>query len=331
MAPQSSVSPTRRAGLLRRHRAELAAILAPADWSDWPTIEQWAESARLVVREHYPARIADFDRATRQPLWETGELIADPEEAWAAVGGERERADAATIARLGAEAKASIHAFVDGLLGLDEERRDDEEEPMTERDRQQALRDLRKRLDAMAPPEDSSDWSSVTRWAESARPPVPVGYIDAFERAVAEPVWYFASRTMPGWRPGFAFGNVALDNARRQAESEEENRRIGAQAVAELRALLDELPQVADDPAAPFASRLTSPRIRLREALAEFFDDARKAKMFADDAGLNLSHIDFTGSADVVWHDVVAEAERQDRVAELLRVVRAKYPKFLHE
>lgn len=67
---------------------------------------------------------------------------------------------------------------------------------------------------------------------------------------------------------------------------------------------------------------------RLRDALMAVCDEVPKIRMYATDAGLTSEHIDFTGSADIVWHSVITEAERQQKIADLVSVVRGRYPKL---
>lgn len=59
----------------------------------------------------------------------------------------------------------------------------------------------------------------------------------------------------------------------------------------------------------------------LRNVLARLFSDESSIRRIVDDAGLDQQRIDFGSSAINVWHFVLTEAEKVDRVEALLQVV----------
>lgn len=67
-------------------------------------------------------------------------------------------------------------------------------------------------------------------------------------------------------------------------------------------------------------------RTRLRRALADLFPDLNSVRLVAHDAGLRLTSIDFSGSAETVWFGVVEEAARQQKIRDLISVARTMYP-----
>lgn len=64
---------------------------------------------------------------------------------------------------------------------------------------------------------------------------------------------------------------------------------------------------------------------KLRNVLARLFPDETSIRRIVDDAGLERQKIDFGSSAINVWHSVLMEAEKVDRVDALLRVVESEY------
>jgi TIR domain/Effector-associated domain 1 len=67
-------------------------------------------------------------------------------------------------------------------------------------------------------------------------------------------------------------------------------------------------------------------RTRLRRALAELFPDLNSVRLVAHDAGLRLTSIDFSGSAETVWFGVVEEATKQQKIRDLISVAKTMYP-----
>lgn len=70
----------------------------------------------------------------------------------------------------------------------------------------------------------------------------------------------------------------------------------------------------------------------LRGILAELYPNASDASRLADDAELNKSLIDFTGSAENVWQGVLSQAVNEEKINQLLSFVVEEYPsnsKFL--
>lgn len=69
-------------------------------------------------------------------------------------------------------------------------------------------------------------------------------------------------------------------------------------------------------------------RIALRNTLIRLYNDRADAKRAAEDAGLNVFQISFEGSATNVWHNILAEAEKQGKAAvqALIEVASGQYP-----
>jgi len=63
----------------------------------------------------------------------------------------------------------------------------------------------------------------------------------------------------------------------------------------------------------------------LRDLLASLYPAADDARVAADDAGLDTSQIAFSNRAQTNWHNILAEAIRQERLDTLLQVVCADY------
>ncbi len=64
----------------------------------------------------------------------------------------------------------------------------------------------------------------------------------------------------------------------------------------------------------------------LRAVLASLYSDARDAIRLAHDAGIARGRIDFTGSMQAVWFDVLEEAAKSGRLGELVAAARVEYP-----
>ncbi|MEZ4736974.1 MAG: effector-associated domain EAD1-containing protein [Caldilineaceae bacterium] len=67
-------------------------------------------------------------------------------------------------------------------------------------------------------------------------------------------------------------------------------------------------------------------RIKLRKLLAELYDDSRKIRKVLTDAGLYTGRLDLSGGAETIWHDVLIEAEKVDKVVQLVETVCAEFP-----
>lgn len=64
---------------------------------------------------------------------------------------------------------------------------------------------------------------------------------------------------------------------------------------------------------------------KLRNVLARLFPDESSIRCVVEDAGLDQQKIDFGSSAINVWHFVLTEAEKVDRIEALLQVVESEY------
>lgn len=67
-------------------------------------------------------------------------------------------------------------------------------------------------------------------------------------------------------------------------------------------------------------------RIKLRRLLTELYEDARKIRKVIADADLPAARIDLSGSTENIWHDVLNEAEKVDKVEQLIDTVGAEFP-----
>ena len=67
-------------------------------------------------------------------------------------------------------------------------------------------------------------------------------------------------------------------------------------------------------------------RIKLRRLLTELYEDARKIRKVIADADLPAARIDLSGSAENIWHDVLNEAEKVDKVEQLIDTVGSEFP-----
>lgn len=66
-------------------------------------------------------------------------------------------------------------------------------------------------------------------------------------------------------------------------------------------------------------------QIQLRSLLADLYPDTDLARMVAADAGLTLSRIKFNARADLNWAAILSEAEKANRLDQLVEVVQAEY------
>jgi hypothetical protein len=76
---------------------------------------------------------------------------------------------------------------------------------------------------------------------------------------------------------------------------------------------------------APGEPALDAPWIALRDALAGLYPDEASIRRIAAQAGLALGRISFSAPAVNNWHAVLMEAERSNRVHELVAVVQGEY------
>lgn len=64
----------------------------------------------------------------------------------------------------------------------------------------------------------------------------------------------------------------------------------------------------------------------LRKVCAELYDDVNSARLIAFDTGLTLTRINFQGTAEVIWQDLLEAALHQQRLPALLQVVQRDFP-----
>lgn len=67
--------------------------------------------------------------------------------------------------------------------------------------------------------------------------------------------------------------------------------------------------------------------IKLRNFLVKLYGDLQTIRRVIDDADLDASHIILGGNATNIWHGVLDEAQKQDKVDQLIAVVLLDYPK----
>jgi len=67
-------------------------------------------------------------------------------------------------------------------------------------------------------------------------------------------------------------------------------------------------------------------KIKLRRFLAELYDDSRRIRQLIADAGLAAARIDLSGSVENIWHDVLSEAEKSEKVEQLIETVYTDRP-----
>ncbi len=63
----------------------------------------------------------------------------------------------------------------------------------------------------------------------------------------------------------------------------------------------------------------------LRDVLAVLYDDENKSRRVVDDAGLNALNIKFSSSALDFWHDILRQAEKSQKVDDLLDIAFKDY------
>lgn len=64
----------------------------------------------------------------------------------------------------------------------------------------------------------------------------------------------------------------------------------------------------------------------LRYALCSLYGDISSIKRVAEDAGLNVGEVDFSGSSSNVWSAVLLQAEKESRMPVLLGVTLRDFP-----
>lgn len=77
---------------------------------------------------------------------------------------------------------------------------------------------------------------------------------------------------------------------------------------------------------APSAPAPSGAAPRLRDVLAGLYDRVGSARAFARDAGIDISRVDFEGSALDRWDAILGEARKSGREQALLDLARAQYP-----
>lgn len=63
----------------------------------------------------------------------------------------------------------------------------------------------------------------------------------------------------------------------------------------------------------------------IRRVLVDLYSELSSAKRIADDAGVKLSNVDLHGSMMDVWHSILQEASKVNRIDELMAVVQNEY------
>lgn len=67
-------------------------------------------------------------------------------------------------------------------------------------------------------------------------------------------------------------------------------------------------------------------RIKLRKYLVELYGNERSIRQVVIDAGLPVGRINLSGAPENIWHDVLTEAEKVDKVEQLVETVCAEFP-----
>ena len=67
-------------------------------------------------------------------------------------------------------------------------------------------------------------------------------------------------------------------------------------------------------------------RIALRKLLVKLYEDSRKIRQISMDADLDTGRINFGGSATDIWHDVLNEAEKDNKLEQLIETISADRP-----
>lgn len=65
----------------------------------------------------------------------------------------------------------------------------------------------------------------------------------------------------------------------------------------------------------------------LRTALMALYDNPTSIRRLVDDADIAAGQIDFQGAVQDIWFNVITEAERQEKIPDLVSVVDAPYQK----
>ena len=69
-----------------------------------------------------------------------------------------------------------------------------------------------------------------------------------------------------------------------------------------------------------------APFLSLRACLSKLYPDPSSARRVAEQAGLDLSRIQFAARAVDTWHAILSEAERNQQIPDLTAVARSEYP-----
>lgn len=66
--------------------------------------------------------------------------------------------------------------------------------------------------------------------------------------------------------------------------------------------------------------------LRLRACLVRLYPDPVSARRVADEAGLDIAHIEFSDRSVDTWHAILSEAARNDQLRSILAVALSEYP-----
>jgi len=64
----------------------------------------------------------------------------------------------------------------------------------------------------------------------------------------------------------------------------------------------------------------------LREVFSDLYSDGTDTRCVVADAGLDVRYIEFTGKSINIWHSVLEEANKKQKVDEIFRVAFEQYP-----
>jgi len=79
-------------------------------------------------------------------------------------------------------------------------------------------------------------------------------------------------------------------------------------------------------PGASSAPRVAVSMAVVRNTLMSLFNDKRRARMIASDAGLDMRRVDTDGSMEVMWHSIMEEAQKVDRIVRIIEIAIQEYP-----
>ena len=63
----------------------------------------------------------------------------------------------------------------------------------------------------------------------------------------------------------------------------------------------------------------------LRIALCDLFDNPASVKVLMDDAGIDATRVNYSGRIDNVWHNVLAEARRVNKIETMVQLALEQY------